>query len=159
MLWHIELKFCIWLCFTVLQIKFKCRQFASIFVGVMPLLELRILKIYSFPHFSLTCFDLLSWNFAHGFVIPSQQSWRGYSNAAVRGWLGEWVGGWVRSWVRGSVPLYLVDTLATTVFAQSISNFTCTFSMMRGETLLISGHGVKGQGQLSHSVHKTLWTR
>ena len=25
--WHIELKFCIWLCFTVLQIKFECRQF------------------------------------------------------------------------------------------------------------------------------------
>ena len=27
MLWHIELKFCIWLCFSVLQIKFECRQF------------------------------------------------------------------------------------------------------------------------------------
>ena len=23
---------------------------------------------------------------------PSQQHWRGYSNAAVRGWLSEWVG-------------------------------------------------------------------
>ena len=45
MLWHIELKFCIWLCFTVLQIKFECREFASIFVGVMPLLEIRILEI------------------------------------------------------------------------------------------------------------------
>ena len=30
-----------------------------------------------------------------GVVIPSQQSWRGYSNAAVRGWLGEWVSGFV----------------------------------------------------------------
>ena len=37
MLWHIELKFCIWLSFTVLQIKFECRYFPSIFVGVMPL--------------------------------------------------------------------------------------------------------------------------
>ena len=27
MLWHIELTFFIWLCFTVLQIKFECRQF------------------------------------------------------------------------------------------------------------------------------------
>ena len=27
MLWHIEFKFCIWLCFPVLQIKFECRQF------------------------------------------------------------------------------------------------------------------------------------
>ena len=33
---------------------------SSIFVGVMPLLELRILKIRSFPLFSLTCFDILS---------------------------------------------------------------------------------------------------
>ena len=45
MLWYIKLKFCIWLSFTVLQIKFQCCQFPSIFVGVMPLLELRILKI------------------------------------------------------------------------------------------------------------------
>ena len=42
MLWHIELKFCTSLCFNVLQIKFECRHFASIFEGVMPLLELRI---------------------------------------------------------------------------------------------------------------------
>ena len=65
--WHIDQKFCIWLCFTVLQIKFECRQFPSIFVGVMPLLELRILKIHSFPRFSPTCFDILSWNFAYNF--------------------------------------------------------------------------------------------
>ena len=69
MLWHIELKFCIWLCFTVLQTKFECRQFASILVWVMPLLELRILEIHSFPHFSLTCFDILSWNLANDFVL------------------------------------------------------------------------------------------
>ena len=31
MLWHIELKFCTWLCFDVLHIKFDCRHFASIF--------------------------------------------------------------------------------------------------------------------------------
>ena len=69
MLWHIELKFCTWLCSNVLQIKFECRQFASIFVGVMPLLELKILEIHSFPHFSLTCFDILRWNFAYDFVL------------------------------------------------------------------------------------------
>ena len=69
MLWHIELKLSIWLCFTVLQIKFECRQFPSIFVGVMPLLECRILKIHSFPHFFLTRFDILIWNFAFDFVL------------------------------------------------------------------------------------------
>ena len=30
-----------------------------------------------------------------GFVILSQQRWMGYSNAAVRGWMGEWVSGCV----------------------------------------------------------------
>ena len=74
MLWHIELKFCTWLCFTVLQIKFECRQFVSSFVGVMPLLELRILEIHSFPHFSLTCFDILIWNFAHDYVLLKYRS-------------------------------------------------------------------------------------
>ena len=69
MLWHIELKFCIWLCFTILQSKFQCRQFPSIFDGVIPLLELRILKRHSFTHFYLTRFDLLSWNFAFHFVL------------------------------------------------------------------------------------------
>ena len=42
---------------------------SSIFVWVMPLLELRILKIHSFPHFSLTRFEILSWNFAYYFVL------------------------------------------------------------------------------------------
>ena len=69
MLWHIEFKFYIWLCFNVPQSKFECRHFASIFLGVMPLCELRILEIHSFPHFSLTCFDILSWNFAYDFVL------------------------------------------------------------------------------------------
>ena len=32
MLWHIELKFCTRLCFNVLQSKFECRPFASIFI-------------------------------------------------------------------------------------------------------------------------------
>ena len=77
----------------------------------------------------------------------------------VGGWVSEWVSGCVRAYVRGSVRLYLVDTIATTVFSWSLSNFTCTFAMMRGGTLSILGHGVKVQGQLWHSVHKTLWTR
>ena len=38
-------------------------------LGVMPLCELRILEIHSFPHFSLTCFDILSCNFAYDFVL------------------------------------------------------------------------------------------
>ena len=61
--------FVIWLCFNVPQSKIEFRHFASIFVGVMPLCELKIFEIHSFPHFSLTCFDILSWNFAYDFVL------------------------------------------------------------------------------------------
>ena len=60
MRWHIKLKFCIWLCFTVLQSVVKLRQFL---VGVMPLLELRILEKHNFLHFSLICCGILSWKF------------------------------------------------------------------------------------------------
>ena len=68
-LWHIDLKFCILLCFTVLQIKFECCQFPSNFVGVMSLLDLEYWKIHSFPHFSFTCFDISGLNFTYDFVL------------------------------------------------------------------------------------------
>ena len=61
--------------------------------------------------------------------------------------------------VGGFLTLNLVDTIATTVFDQSLSNFTCKLWMMRGGTLLILGYGVKGQSQIWHSVYKTVWTR
>ena len=64
-----------------------------------------------------------------------KQRWRGYSNAAVCVWLGEWV--------RPPVTLCLVDMIQTTVFAQSLSNFTCKLRMMRGGTLLIWPTGSK----------------
>ena len=51
------------------MIKFQCCQFPSIFVGVLPPLERRILEIHSFPHFSLTRFDILRLNFAYDFVL------------------------------------------------------------------------------------------
>ena len=64
MLWHIKLKFCMSLSSYKHSVKFEYRQFPSIFVGVMPLLELRILEIpvHSFLQFSPTCIDILSWN-------------------------------------------------------------------------------------------------
>ena len=62
------------LCFDVLQIKFDCRHFASIFEGVMPLCELIIKVMCSFPHFSPTCLDILSSNIAYDFVSPYYRS-------------------------------------------------------------------------------------
>ena len=70
----------------------------------------------------------------------------------MRPFMGGWVSECVRECVRLSVALSLVDTKATTVFAQSLSNFTCKLWMMRGGTLLIWGHGVKGQGKLWHCI-------
>ena len=68
----------------------------------------------------------------------------------------QFVGGWASELVCATVGLYLVDTIATAVFVLSLSNFTCKFWMMRGGTLLILGQGVNGQGQIWHSVYKTL---
>ena len=74
------------LCFDVLQIKFDCRHFASIFEGVMPLCELRIKVMCSFPHFSPTCFDILSSNFAYDFVSPYYRSSSSAVNLRVCLW-------------------------------------------------------------------------
>ena len=41
-----------------------------------------------------------------------------------------------------------MGTIKISVLAQSLSNFTCKLLMIRGRTLLILGHEVKGQGQL-----------
>ena len=68
-------------------------------------------------------------------------------NIVTRPFVGGWVSEWVRVCVCVSVTLYLVGTITTTVFARSLSNFTCKLGMMRGGTLLILGHGVKGHGQ------------
>ena len=69
MLWHIDLKFCVSLYFYARKIKFECHQFPSPFAGVMLLFTLKILQICSFPHFSPTCFDILSLNFVYYFVL------------------------------------------------------------------------------------------
>ena len=69
MLWQIELKFCIWLFIWWTSDISRVSSIFVNFVGVMPLLELRILEIHSFPHFSATCtcFDILSWNLIYDF--------------------------------------------------------------------------------------------
>ena len=69
MLWHIDLKFCVSLYFYARKIKFKCHQFPSLFTGVMLLFIFKLLQICSFPHFSPTCFAILSSNFVYDFVL------------------------------------------------------------------------------------------
>ena len=69
MLWHIDLKFCVSLYFYARKIKFEYHQFPSLFAGVMLLFNFKLLQICSFPHFSSTCFDILSSNFVYDFVL------------------------------------------------------------------------------------------
>ena len=63
MLWHIDLKFCVSLYFYARKIKFECHQFPSLFFNF------KLFQICSFPHFSPTCFDILSSNFVYDFVF------------------------------------------------------------------------------------------
>ena len=60
-------------------------------------------------------------------------------------------------WVGVSVTLYSVDTIEMTVFAQSLSIFTCKLWVRKAERRnpIDFGHWVKGQGKMWHSVHKT----
>ena len=58
---HIEPKFCIWLCFNVLQIKFECCHFASNFEGAVSFWTYKEkCSLHSCPDFSPTRFDILS---------------------------------------------------------------------------------------------------
>ena len=125
MLWHIEFKFCIWLCFNVPQSKFECRHFASIFVGVMPLLELRILEIHSFPHFSLTCFLILSWNFAYDFVLLYYRSSSSFVN--LRQFLWELCPFWnLEYWKYTVFRTFLLRPLTHWAESLHITFFFCT---------------------------------
>ena len=69
MLWHIDLKFCVSLYFYACKIKFEYHQFPSLFARVMLPFNFKLLQICSFPHFSPTCFDILSSNFVYDFVL------------------------------------------------------------------------------------------
>ena len=69
MLWDIELKFCLSLYYVARKSKFECHQFPSVFDGVMPLFNFKLLQICSFPHFSPSCFDISRWNLAYDLVL------------------------------------------------------------------------------------------
>ena len=137
MLWDIELKFCTWLCSNVLQIKFECLQFASSFVGVMPLLELRILEIHSFPHFSLTCFDILSWNFAYDFVLLYYRS--SLSVVNLRQFLWELCPFWnLNYWKYTVFCTFLLHALTYWAEILHMTLFYCTTDQVRVSSICVN---------------------
>ena len=136
MLWHIEFKFCIRLCLNVPQSKFECHHFASIFVGVMPLCELIILEIHSFPHFSLTCFDILSWNFAHDFVLLYYRSSSSVVN--LRQFLWELCPFWnLEYWKYTVVRTFLLHPLTYWAESLHITLFYCTTDQVRVSSICV----------------------
>ena len=89
MLWDIELKFCISLYYDERKSKFECHQFPSIFIrpssdgtyyGMVMSIRpsgspsVRPSVRHSFPHFSPTCFEILSWNFVYHFILMHVRS-------------------------------------------------------------------------------------
>ena len=107
------------------QSKFEFRHFASFFVGVMPLCELRILEIHSFPHFSLTGFDILSSNFAYDFVLLYYRSSSSVVN--LRQFLLELCPFWnVEYWKYTVFRTFLLHPLAYWAECLHITLFFCT---------------------------------
>ena len=137
MLWHIELKFCRWLCFNVLQIKFECHHFVSIFVGVMPHLQLRILEIHSFPHFSLTRSDISNWNFAYDFVLLYYRSSSRVFNS--RQFLFELCPFWnVEYWKYTVFRTFLLHPLTYWAGILHLTLFYCTTDQVRVSSISVN---------------------
>ena len=64
---------------------------------------------YSFSHFSLTCFDILSWNFARGFVSLKYRSTLSVVN--LRQFLWELCPFWNLEYLKYSFPLFSLHAL------------------------------------------------
>ena len=72
--WDIQLKFCIWIAFVSIQIKFEFRHAWPSFTGVNA-----VCKNLFFPKFSLSYFDSLIWNYFWALLIccyRSYASWK-----------------------------------------------------------------------------------
>ena len=148
MLWHIELKFCTWLCFNVLQIKFECRHFASIFIRpsgrIMvwwcPSVRPSGSPSARFPNFSPTCFDILSWNFAHDFVQMYYRS--SLSVVNLRQFLWELCPFWnLNYWKYTVFRTFLLHAL--TYWAEILHRtlFYCTTDQVRVSSISVNFYG------------------
>ena len=136
MLWHIELKSCIWLCLTVLQIKFECRQFPSIVWGVMPLLELKWLEIQFFA-LSPTWFDILSWHFVHDFFLMYYRSRLSVVNLCQ--FLFELCPFWILKYCKYTVfPIFLLHALTYWVEILHMTLCYCTIDQVRVSSICVN---------------------
>ena len=144
MLWHNELKFCTWLCFNVLQIKFECRHFASIFIRpsgrIMvwwcPSVRPSGSPSARFPHFSPTCFDILSLNFAHDFILMYYRS--SLSVVNLRQVLLELCPFWnLEYWKYTVFRTFLLHALTYWVEILHMTLFYCTTDQVRVSSIFV----------------------
>ena len=108
-----------------------------VYFGVMPLSELRILEIHSFPHFSLTCFDILSWNFAYDFVLLYYRSRS--SDINLRQFLWELYPFWnVEYWIYTVSRTFLLHPLTYWAESMHITLFYCTTGQLRVSSISVN---------------------
>ena len=137
MLWHIDLKFCVSLYFYARKIKFECHQFPSLFAGVMLLFNFKLLQICSFPHFSLTCFDILSWNFAYDFVLLYYRSSSSVVN--LRQFLWELCPFWnLNYWKYTVFRTFLLHALTYWAEILHMTLFYCTTDQVRVSSICVN---------------------
>ena len=111
---------------------FKCTteqvwvsSFSFNFCWSYALCELGILEIHSFPHFSLTCFDILSWNFAYDFVLLYYRS--SSSDINLRQFLWELCPFWnLEYWKYTVSRTFLLHALAYWAEILHMTLFYCT---------------------------------
>ena len=107
------------------------------FWGVMPLLELRILEIHSFPHFSLTCFYILSWNFAYDFVLLYYRSSSSVVN--LRQLLWELCPFWnLEYWKYTVFRIFLLHALTYWAEILHMTLFYCTTDQIRVSSICVN---------------------
>ena len=139
MLWHIDLKFCVSLYFYARKIKFECHPFPSLFAGVMLLFNFKLLQICSFPHFSLTCFDILSWNFAYDlkFVLLYYRSSSSVVN--LRQFLWELCPFWnLNYWKHTVFRTFLLHALTYWAQILHMTLFYCTTDQVRVSSICVN---------------------
>ena len=112
-------------------------NFRQFFFGIKPLMEFRILIMHSFPHFSLTRFDILSWNFAFDFVLLYYRSSSSVVN--FRQFLEELCPFWnVEYWKYSVVRTFLLHTLTYWAEILHLTLFYCTTDQVRVSSISVN---------------------
>ena len=125
--------------------RFECRHFASIFIRpsgrIMvwwcPSVRPSGSPSARFPHFSPTCFDILSWNFAHDFILMYYRS--SLSVVNLRQVLLELCPFWnLEYWKYTVFRTFLLHALTYWVEILHMTLFYCTTDQVRVSSICVN---------------------